>query len=307
MGVFKSVVRYITDPDYRFLFNVNRGMYHNMPDDEYLKRRFHAARGYYMNFDDPKTFSEKLQWLKLHDHNPLYTKLVDKADVKGYIEEKLGADYVIPTLGVWDRAEDIDFDSLPEQFVLKCTHDSHGLCICKDKKKIDREKTKAKLGSALKSNYYLRFREWPYKNVKPRVIAEQYMSDQGKDLADYKVHCFNGEAKVVLVCAGRFSAGGITEDFYDCEWNHLDIKRPKIPNAGTEQKKPEQLSEMLRLAEQLAQGIPFVRVDFYIVDNKVYFGEMTFFPASGFTPFVPEKWDLTLGGWLSLPKDERKE
>ena len=301
MGIVKSLVHYCTDQDYRFLFNIKRGFYTNMPDEEFLKRRFHAARGYYMDFDNPQTFSEKLQWLKLHDHNPFYTTLVDKVEVKQYIKEKIGERYLIQTLGVWNRAEDISFESLPSQFVLKCTHDSHGLVICKDKSKLDVKATRSKLDTALKSSYYLTFREWPYKNVKPRILAEPYMSNNGDELIDYKVHCFNGKAKLVLVCAGRFAPTGLTEDFYDCEWNHLDMKRPKVPNTTEKQLRPAQLEEMIRIAEMLSQDIPFVRVDFYIIDGNLIFGEMTFFPASGFTPFVPDEWDETLGNWLELP------
>lgn len=301
MGIVKSLVHYCTDQDYRFLFNTKRGFYTNMPDEEFLKRRFHAARGYYMDFDNPQTFSEKLQWLKLHDHNPFYTTLVDKVEVKQYIKEKIGERYLIPTLGVWNRAEDISFESLPSQFVLKCTHDSHGLVICKDKSKLDVKAARSKLDTALKSSYYLTFREWPYKNVKPRILAEPYMSNNGDELIDYKVHCFNGKAKLVLVCAGRFAATGLTEDFYDCEWNHLNMKRPKVPNTTVQQEKPEQLDEMIQIAEKLSRDIPFVRVDFYIIGGNVVFGEMTFFPASGFTPFVPDEWDETLGNWLELP------
>ena len=300
MRILKSLVRYCTDADYRFLFNIKRGFYTKMPDEEYLKRRFHAARGYEMDLNDPQTFSEKLQWLKLHDHNPAYTSFVDKIEVKQYIKKKLGDKYLIPTLGVWNRAEDIDFATLPSQFVLKCTHDSHGLVICKDKTKLDISATRTKLHNALKSSYYLTFREWPYKNVKPRILAEPYMSNNGDELVDYKIHCFNGKAKLILVCAGRFAPTGLTEDFYDCEWNHLDMKRPKVPNAAATQEKPEQLDEMIRLAETLSEGIPFVRVDFYIINENVVFGEMTFFPASGFTPFVPDEWDKTLGNWLVL-------
>lgn len=301
MGIVKSLVRYCADSDYRFLFNIKRGLYTNMPDEEYLKRRFHAARGYDMDFDNPQTFSEKLQWLKLHDHNPVYTTLVDKIEVKQYIKEVIGESYLIPTQGVWNSAEDIDFEKLPSQFVLKCTHDSHGVVICKDKSKLDVNATRAKLSAALKSSYYLTFREWPYKNVKPRILAEPYMSNNGDELVDYKVHCFNGKAKLVLVCAGRFAPTGLTEDFYDCEWNHLDVKRPKAPNTTVQQERPTQLEEMIRIAEILSQDIPFVRVDFYIIGGNVIFGEMTFFPASGFTPFVPDEWDKTLGDWLELP------
>ena len=300
MNIIRSIIRYLTDADYRFIFNVGKGLYRKMPDKKYLKRRFHVSHGYYMDFDNPQTFSEKLQWLKLHDRNPLYTKLVDKVEVKQFIERKIGQQYLIPTIGVWNSVEDIDFDLLPIQFVIKCTHDSHGLIICKDKTQLDIAKTRAKLKAGLKKNYYYSFREWPYKNVKPRIMAEPYLSNNGEELIDYKVHCFNGKAKLILVCEGRFSSRGLTEDFYDCEWNHLDIRRPKVPNTSKVQEKPEQLAEMIQLAEILSRDIPFVRVDFYIIDRKVFFGEMTFYPASGLTPFVPNEWDRIIGKWLDL-------
>ena len=302
MNVARSLFRYITDPDYRFIFNAGKGLYRNMPDEDFLRKRFHAAQGYYMDFDDPKTFSEKLQWLKINDHAPLYTKLADKAEVKKYIEEKIGHQYVIPTLAVWSSASDIDLDGLPDRFVLKCTHDSHGVMICDDKSKADIRQIRSRFRKALAADYYIKFREWPYKNIKPRVIAEEFISDNGKELADYKIHCFNGEPRMILVCEGRFSEDGLTEDFYDCEWKRLDVRRPKVPNAKKPHERPEQLDEMLEISRKLAGDIPFVRVDLYLSGEKVLFGEMTFYPASGFTPFVPPEWDMTIGSWLELPK-----
>ena len=305
MNIAKSLIRYCTDVDYRFIFNTGKGLYRNMPDREFLRRRFHAAQGYYMDFDDPRTFSEKLQWLKLYDRDPRYTSYVDKVEVKRIVEEKAGSGYIIKTLKVWDNADDIDLGELPDRFVLKCTHDSHGVLICDGRDTPDITKIRSQFRKALESDYYLRFREWPYKNVRHRVFAEEFVSNNGEELTDYKIHCFNGQPRMILVCAGRYSEDGLTEDFYDCEWNRLDIRRPKVPNAKMPHERPEHLEEMLEISRKLAKDIPFVRVDLYISDSKILFGEMTFFPASGFTPFVPNEWDLKIGNWLELPNDRK--
>ncbi len=260
--------------------------------------------GYPLDVMNPKTFNEKLQWLKLHDHNPEYTRMVDKYEAKKYVAETIGEQYVIPTLAVYDRVEDIDFASLPDQFVLKCTHDSGGVVICKDKSKFDIEKAKAKLARGLQRNFYCQTREWPYKNVKPRIIAEQYMSsDDGGSggLTDYKVHNFNGIPKVILVCRDRFKASGLTEDFYTAEWQHIDLKRPDLNNAIYKEPRPAKFEEMLQLSAALAKKTSFVRTDFYCIDDKIYFGEITFFPASGIKPFEPAAWDDKLGEWLKIP------
>lgn len=273
-----------------------------LPDPIFLKLCYRRRIGKKLDLKNPRTFNEKLQWLKLHDRNPLYTVLVDKYAVKDYVAEKVGGEHIIPTLGVWDRFEDIDFDVLPDQFVLKCTHDSGGLVIVRDKAKLDIAAARTKINKSLSRNYYYAGREWPYKNVKPRIIAEKYMTDQScAELADYKVHCFNGEAKVVLVCQDRHSSSGLTEDFFTKEWEHLDIQRPKHPNAKVVPERPVHLEQILQLSEQLAQGYPFMRVDFYDVNGQIYFGEITFFPASGFEAFVPAEWDTKLGDWLRLP------
>ena len=270
--------------------------------ETYLRWRWMVKMGYPLPLDNPQTFNEKLQWLKVHDHNPLYSTMVDKYRVKEYVAQKLGAEYVVPLLGVWDRAEDIDWDCLPQRFVLKCTHDSSGLVICKDKSKLDRRKTVKKLGKALKVNYFNKSREWPYKNVQRKIIAEQFLEDtHGGDLADYKIHCFNGVPKVILVCKDRFTEHGLTEDFFSDKWEHLDVKRPHHPQAGHDIDTPAELQEMLRCASELAKDIPFVRVDFYTANNKVYFGELTFFPAGGMVKFEPEEWDYKLGSWTKLP------
>ena len=448
---WKRLIRFLTNPDYRFESFGTRGYLKNMPDDVYLSRMFKAKVGYPLNLTSPKTFNEKLQWLKLHDRKPIYTTMVDKYAVKDYVASIIGEQYIIPTLGVWDNFDDIDFDALPNQFVLKCTHDSGGLVICKDKSKLDIKKAKKKINKSLHRNYYYMFREWPYKDVKPRIIAEKYMEDESgyelkdykvfnfdgepkmiqvdygrfsrhmrnlyttdwkyieasieyptdpkyiiekpealekmlelartlskgishartdfysideklyfgeitfyhgsgfekftpksfenqisswlklpgggyllkeanfyvwvhrqselknkpnsKALSDYKVHSFNGVPKVILVCKDRFSELGLTEDFFDENWTHLDVRREKHPNSNEEIARPAELDKMLELAEALSKDVPFLRSDFYTIDGKVYFGELTFFPASGFEGFKPESFDKTLGDWLALPTE----
>ena len=256
-----------------------------------------------LHLDAPATFNEKLQWLKLYDRKPVYTGMVDKLLVRDHIAETIGGEYLIPLLDAWDRPEDIDFDALPNQFVLKCNHNSGlGMCICKDKSKLDLKKVKRELHRGLRQDYYLTGREWPYQNVSRKIIAETFLSDESGTLTDYKIHNFNGVPKLILVCRDRFTSGGLTEDFFDETWTPLDLSRPNIGKAQTTPIKPPELERMLELSKKLSAGIPFLRTDFYVVRGKVYFGELTFFPAGGFTPFVPEVWDQTLGDWLTLPE-----
>ncbi len=269
-------------------------------DETYLKLKWRLRFGEPLNLDSPRTFNEKLQWLKLHDHRPEYTRMVDKYEAKKYVAEKLGEEYIIPTLGVWDRFDDIDFDSLPNQFVLKCTHDSGGLVICKDKSTLDMEATRKKLEKYLKRNYYMQSREWPYKNVKPRIIAEKYMEEKGEgELKDYKIFNFDGKAKVIQVDYGRFTKH--MRNLYSTQWDYIEaaICFPTDPNHKIP--KPEKLDEMLALAEKLSAGIPHVRTDFYYIDDKIYFGELTFYHGSGMETFVPEEYGFTMGEYLKLP------
>ena len=274
----------------------------NFPDETYLKIKYRSAFGEKLDLKNPETFNEKLQWLKLYDRKPIYSTMVDKYEVKKYVASIIGEEYIIPTLGVWNRFEDINFDDLPNQFVLKCTHDSGGVVICKDKSILDIDAARKKINKSLRTNYYLRSKEWPYKNVRPRIIAEQYMEDTlEQELSDYKIHSFNGVPKVILVCKDRFSDLGLTEDFFDQNWTHLEVCRKKHPNSSEEIKRPKELDKMLGLAETLSRDVPFLRSDFYTIDDKVYFGELTFFPASGFEGFKPEKFDKELGDWLVLP------
>lgn len=281
-----------------------RQLSHIIPDALYLKLRYRKIFHKPLNLKNPKTFNEKLQWLKLHDRKPEYTRMVDKYEAKQYVAERIGEEYIIPTLGVWDRFDDIDFDSLPNQFVLKCTHDSGGLVICRDKTKFDQEYAKSRIINSLKRNYFWANREWPYKNVKPRIIAEAYMQDDTTaELRDYKFFCFGGKAKLLFIATDRQTEGEETKfDFFDMDFNHIDVRNGH-PNADEPPAKPICFDEMRSLAEKLAAGIPQLRVDFYEVNGKVYFGELTFFHWTGLVPFEPEQWDYTLGEWIELPTD----
>lgn len=272
-----------------------------LPDAVYLKLVYRARIGRPLNLNSPKGFNEKLQWLKLYDRNPLYTKLVDKAEVKPWVAERIGWEHVVPTLGVWDSFDDIDFGALPERFVLKCTHDSGGLAICRDLSTFDMAAARRKIERSLANNYFWSGREWPYKDVRPRIIAEEYLDPAGEQvgLTDYKVMCFGGQARCEFTCTGR-ADGNLHVDFFDTEWNHMPFTR-HYPNADVPPEAPERLKDMVAMAERLSEGMPFVRVDFYEVAGQYYFGEMTFYPGSGMEEFDPERWDEELGSWIELP------
>lgn len=281
--------------------NVLRMISRGLPDKLYLQMVYFKHFNKFIDFNNPKTFNEKLQWLKLYNRKSEYTVMVDKHLVKEYVANIIGQEYIIPTLGVWSDANEIEWNILPEQFVLKCNNDSGGIVICKDKDKLNIQETIRFLNKRLKNNGFWYGREWPYKGVKPCIIAEKFMSDEGNELADYKIHNFNGVPKAVLVCRDRFKESGLTEDFFNCEWKHLDVSRINHPNSTESISMPSHLDDMLELSKRLSQSIPFVRTDFYDVGGKIYFGEMTFYPASGFEKFVPDKYDDLLGGWLKIP------
>lgn len=278
-------------------------------DDElFLKLLFKQRMGFKLNLKNPRTFSEKLQWLKLYDRWPEYTQMVDKYEAKKYVASIIGEEHVIPTLAIYNHAEDIDFDALPNQFVLKCTHDSGGIVICKDKSKLDKQVTVKKLADALKVNYYYQNREWPYKNVKPRIIAEPYMTnskEEDGELSDYKWFCFDGEPKFMFIATDRFTIGEETKfDFYDIEFNHLPFINGH-PNATRQIEKPEGFDAMKEFARKLSKGLPHVRVDFYSVNGHIYFGELTFFHWSGMMPFIPIDWDYKFGSYIHLPLNKK--
>ncbi len=296
-----SLRKVLKNPYCIFSVLANRGCFSWLPDKMFVKLLFRSQMGKWPNLKDPKTFSEKLQWIKLYDRNPEYTKMVDKYAVKDYVAEKIGAQYVVPLLGVWEKADDIDFNTLPEKFVLKTTHDSGGIVVCKDKSKLDVKEAKRKLEYFRKRNYFAHNREWPYKNVPHRIIAEKYMEDSTyKELRDYKFFTFGGEPKVLYIAQGRGTNNETVADFFDMEFNHLpftiDHNMASIPP-----EKPENFELMKELARKLSKGTPQLRVDFYEVDGKVYFGEMTFFHCSGMEAFHPEEWDYTFGSYVKLP------
>ena len=276
-----------------------------LPDKPYLSLLFRIKLKRKMNWDDPKTFNEKLQWLKLYNRNPEYSRMVDKYEGKIFAAEILGEECIIPTLGVWDSFDDIDFDSLPDRFVLKCTHDSGSVIICRDKSKLDMKKTRKFFKKKLKDSLYYDGREWPYKNVKPRIIAEKLMEEApGSEtaLVDYKFFCFNGKADCVMLCLDR-ETGDTKFYFFDKQWNlkRYNIRGKNAPEGFTV-KKPELMDEMFQLAEKISTGIPFVRVDFYCIQNQVYFGEMTFFPDRGFDANLLKETDEHFGELLKLER-----
>jgi len=299
--LLQKIAKYIKNPLLIFFYLGYKGFLNWLPDTVYLKIMFRAKCSYSLDLKNPKTFNEKLQWLKLYNRNPLYTWLADKYEVRKFIAEKIGDEYLIPLLGVWDSVDEIDFEKLPNQFVLKCNHDSGSVIICNDKNNFNVEKTKEKLRKNLKRNYYWLGREYPYKNIKPRIICEKYMVDEsGTELKDYKFFCFNGEPKIIQVNYNRSIDHRL--NFYDTKFNYVHIQlKPHLTNPNKLIDKPSNLDKMLILAKTLSKDYPFVRVDFYSINDKVYFGELTFTPNSGYKEFKPAEFNFEMGSWLELP------
>ena len=273
----------------------------NVSEEWWIKRQFIKRVGYGLDLKNPKTFNEKLQWLKFHNRKNEYSTMVDKFEVKEYVSNLIGNNYVIPTLGVWNDVDSIDFSSLPKQFVLKCTHDSGSIIICKDKSKFDVKSAKKKLKKWLKYNYYYATFEWPYKNVKPRIIAEKYMEDEsGGELKDYKFLCFNGEPKLIEVHSHRLTGGIHTQDIYDMEWKKTKIAQIGDPISKVEYPKPQSFEQMVKFSKILSNNIPHLRVDWYDINGRLYFGELTFYDGAGFCPFEKYSDDLMLGQWMKI-------
>jgi len=273
-----------------------------IPDKMYLKIKYRLAMKKKLNLKNPRTYNEKLQWLKLHDRKEIYTTMVDKYEAKEYVSKKIGKEYIIPTLGIYNTYKEINFEELPRQFVIKPTHTSGDVYICKDKSKIDYKKLEKTINKWLKRRYFWCHREWPYKNVKPRIIIEKYMVDEsGYELKDYKFFAFNGKVKAMFIATDRTSKEETCFDFYDEKFNHLPLKNGH-PNAKKTIEKPENFDKMIKLAEKLSKNITHVRVDFYNINGKIYFGEMTFYHWSGLIPFEPEEWDYKFGDYIKIKK-----
>lgn len=320
MGKINDMIKLFNYYRHKFYLFVLRHLFYWLPDTTYLKLLYRFKMGHRLNLRNPKTFTEKLQWLKLYNRKPEYTKMVDKYAVKDYVSGVIGPEYIIPTIGVWNKPEEIDWDSLPNQFVLKTTHGggSGGVVICKDKETFNKEEAIRKLITSMKSDIYKSFREWPYKNVPKRIIAEKYIASESKtvskDLPDYKFFCFDGEPKYCQVIRDRHTMETI--DFYDMDWNHQDFigLNPveldgilSVPcNGLLPVPRPECFEKMKELCRKLAKGIPFLRVDLYDINGSVFFGELTFYPAAGIGTFTPEEWTIKLGDMLTLPVTDRK-
>lgn len=271
-------------------------------DETFLKWKYFTFFHRFPNLKNPQTYNEKLQWLKLHDKHEEYAQMVDKAEVKKYVADIIGEEYIIPTIGVYKTFDEIDFEKLPHQFVIKCTHDSGGVVVCKNKNALDIEASRKKIEYGLNKNAYWGTREYPYQSVKPRIIVEKYLEDEsGYELKDYKIFCFDGKPEFLFVATDRGNKGEETKfDFFDLKWNHLPFTNGH-PNSSKTINKPKNFERMVELARQLSQGIPHVRVDLYNICGQIYFGELTFFHWSGMTPFVPEEWDYKFGEMIHLP------
>lgn len=301
MLYMEKLLRVFHNPWLVFKFFANKGIFRWMPDETYLKCMFRSTVGRKLNLSNPQLFNEKLQWLKLHDRNPMYTIMADKVKAKDYVAEKIGREYIIPTLGVWDNADDVDFSSLPDRFVIKCNHNSgKGMYICRDKSKMDERKVREGLRRGLAEDYYKHGREWPYKDIPRRILAEQYMEDEsGYELKDYKVFNFNGEPELIEVDFDSFI--NHRRNFYSTDWKRLELEIQYRSDSSREIARPEHLDEMLDLCRRLSAGIPHVRTDFYVINGRLYFGELTFFHGSGMERFSPAEWDGRLGHLIELP------
>lgn len=272
-------------------------------DKTFLKLKYYFIFHKKLNLDNPQSYNEKLQWLKVNCRHSEYTQMVDKIEAKKYVANIIGNGYIIPTLGIYNSFDEIDFAKLPNQFVIKCTHDSGGVVVCKDKNNLNLKTAKKIIKHGLGKSAFWASREYPYKEVKPRIIIEEYMEDEsGYELKDYKIFCFNGKAKFLFVATDRGKESEETKfDFFDLEWNHLPFTNGH-PNNMNPIKRPKNLDEMISISEKLSKDIPHVRVDLYNINGKIYFGELTFFHWSGFVPFVPDCWDYKFGEYIELPK-----
>lgn len=293
----RMLSNFILNKKERFHYLNKAGFYAHMSDKAFLEKRWKVEKGYTLDWNNLKTYNEKIQWQKLYDHRPEYTIMADKYRVREYVKKIIGEEFLIPLIGVWDTPDEIDFAGLPNQFVLKCNHNSGtGMCICKDKKSLNIDTVKAELKKGLKEDYYIYGREWSYKNIKRKIICEQYMEDEsGKELKDYKIFCFNGEPKLIQVDFDRFILH--KRNLYSLDWEYIngEIEFPTDPNHIIN--KPITLDLMLGIAKKLSEGFPHVRVDLYSIYDKVYFGELTLYHGSGYERFSPDDFENEFSSW----------
>lgn len=308
--------QFIQDPEYKLAQVALRFIgEERLPDRMVIKYQFHNVFGYPLDLKHPQTFNEKLQWLKLYNRNPLYTTLVDKYRVKHWVAEKIGEQYVIPTLAVYDSVDDIDLDKLPNQFVLKCNHDSGSVVICRDKLTFDFAAAKRILQNGLNTDFYLKHREWPYKNVKRCIIAEKYLEpvvesiDIASHIMDYRIYCFDGNPLMIYAYTNYLQSNNSKPepsncDYFDVNWQPLPYIQRSQSRGNIE--RPKELSCMLDAAQQMSKDIPFARIDFYETD-KLYLGEITFYPGAGLSKFHPHIWDKKIGEHINLQKCNIRE
>ena len=301
MRSIKKIEQILINPIVGFDFLSNCGFYNRMSDAEYLKRKYRLRMKKELSLENPRTFNEKLQWLKINDRKDIYTTMVDKYEAKKYVANIIGGEYIIPTLGIYGKFEEIDFDKLPNQFVIKCTHDSGGLAIVKDKSKMDLRKIRKKINKSLKRNYYYIGREWPYKNVKPRIIVEKYMEDKNNEfMRDYKIFCFNGKPEIMYLSEGLEDHKTAGISFYDMDMKLTGCRRSDYRPIAYVPEKPKNFEKMKEFSAILSKGIPHLRVDWYEINGKLYFGELTFSTCGGMMPFEDENWDKKLGDLIDL-------
>lgn len=304
----KKLQEMIKNPRVTMIHLLNRGLLNWLSDERYLQIRYYIVTGKNLNLEHPKTFTEKLQWLKLNDRNPSYVYMVDKCAAKEYVANLIGNQYIIPTLGVWNCFEDIDFDKLPQQFVLKCNHDSGGVIVCRDKNKFNKQKAAKFLNKRLKINYFYAGRQQSYKNIKPKLIVEQYLEadtdaedSSVKGLVDYKFYCFNGEPHFLYISKGLEDHRTARISYATLEWEKADFHRHDYMEFEQLPPQPACFEKMIELSRILARGHYFLRVDFYEVNEKVYFGELTFYPGNGMTLFEPEEYEEQFGDLIKIP------
>lgn len=299
--ISRNTISVIRNPLLLFTVSIMKISKFIKSDELYLRALYFFRMGRFLNLNNPTLFTEKLQWIKLHDRKDIYHTMVDKYDMKKYVTNKIGDKYIIPTLGVWDKFDDIDIDLLPNKFIIKCTHDQGSYYICTDKDNFDINSCKQKIEKGLNRNHFLLTREWPYKNLKRRILAEPLLQDTTSPyLTDYKFYCFNGIPKIFYIATNRGSKEGLSEDFFDIKGNHLEIKQKGHPNNEKKVELPKNLKKMIEYAKILSQETLHLRVDFYEVNNNLYVGELTFFDGGGMFIFEPRKYDEIIGSWLDL-------